>query len=244
MAKPISVGKEDPIPGREEILEGKQEGWEVFCTFCVDFLTLMLCRYHLFKWEETPKQIALGITTRIFLAFKKSSETLAEMSTAGEIMSYLRRCAWHYRKTAAITERVLAKRPRTLEEREEARENLNKDPRFFLELAFPDAESTAEARELVALVEQGRRKLSQKRCEILDRATWGESHEMIGQAQKMNKKAVGQELNRARKDLLRHMPEDSLCALETFVGGQLRKLCAKKPRSKRAGAFQVSAVAS
>jgi DNA-directed RNA polymerase specialized sigma24 family protein len=235
MTKSISVGEGDPIPGREQILEDEQEGWEIFCTFCVEFLTAMLNQYHLFKWEETARQIALGVTTKVFLAFKKNPETLANMNTAEEIMRYLRRCAWIYRKAAAIVEEMLAHKPMTPEEAEEQGIDLNKNPQVF-GLAFPDPERATIACEVYALVRQARSQLSPKRAETLARAVWGDSHKEIAEALGMkNEHAVGQELNRTRQDLIKLLPKDSIPELELFVGRQLRKL---------RGEQQVSALAS
>jgi hypothetical protein len=235
MATFTRISKGDPIPGREEILAGKQEGWETFCTFCVEFLTVMLTQYHLFKWEETPRQIALGVTTKVFMAFKKSPETLASMKTAEEIMRYLRKCAWIYRKAAAIVEEMLAHKPITPEEAEEQGIDLNKNPQVF-GLAFSDPERTTIAREVYALVTQVRGQLSPKRTEALKRAVRGDSHKEIAQALGMkSEQAVGQELNRARQELLKHLPKDTIPALEMFIPGQLRKLRGEK---------QVTALAS
>jgi len=243
MTKPISVGKEASIPGREQILEGKQEGWEIFCAFCVESLTKKLNGHHWFRKEGTAKQIALSATTKIFLDLNDDLQTLENMKPTDELEIYLSRSTWRYRRTTAREQLKLAQKPMTPEEREEKGKGLNNYPRVF-GLACPDPERVTTARELYALATNARSYLSTKHGEALDRATWGDSHEMIGQALGMNKKAVGQELNRARKELLRHMPEDSFSALEMFVGGSLRKLRCRKPRTKRAGASQMSAVVS
>jgi hypothetical protein len=226
----ISIGKGDPIPGREEILAGKQEGWEMFCTFCVEWLIEKLNEHSWFRKEATAKEIALEITTRVFLALKGNPETLVNMKTAEEIKAYLLTTMKTVRIKRSKEQSKLAKKPMTIEEREEMGKDLNKDPRFC-ELAFPDPELALLACELLSLVLQASSELSPKRHEVLDRTLWGDSHKMIAEALRMkDEKAVGAELYRARQDLLKHLPEDSISALEMFVPRQLRKLRGENSR--------------
>jgi len=241
----VSIGKEDPIPGREEILAGKQEGWEIFCEFCVEWLIQILNEHNWYRKESTAKHIASEIITKVFLAFNRNPETLANMKTFGEIRGYLLTTMKSVRIERAKEQSKLNKKGvtpeelenpgiaasqrRELEEPDVVAYELKKEaPRLFT----LDFERGLAARELLVQVKRAHERMPSKRGEILRKAMEGDSHKMIAQEFGVNEKTVGQELNRARRDLLKHVPENSISALEMFIPRQLRKLRGTHPQDE------------
>jgi RNA polymerase sigma factor (sigma-70 family) len=213
------IGMGDTIPGRDEIRAGQAEGWAKFCEFCTELLTSILNRGYWFRREQTAKEMAIEATTKVFMTFKKSPERLYGFKSVEELTYYLRKTVRNTYVGNAIAQDLRdQKYPVSPEEAEEFGIDLNGKWRAF-HFGPPDTERMLAACEMKAIVEKALEGLSEKRRTVLKAVSDGLSHDATAQlAGLKNGRSVGQELNRARQDLLKRMPEDSVLALEAFFG--------------------------
>ena len=188
-----------------------------FCNYCYETLRRFLPRYHSQIDGYRANDIAHEVTTQCFLQSKEQPGFLERFDKTGLDHYLLKQC--RYLRLTRAREVALAKERFThsVEEAEEqgllGYASLDGSPCD----GHDNSSHILLARRLEPVVSKAVPKLTEKRRLAIEMITEGARHAEIASQLKMNVKAVGQELKRARAAIRKALPAKYLEMLDALL---------------------------
>ena len=202
------------VPEIKSILSGDESAWadlyEIVLNLAKKFVRLRRINHP----GQTAGEIAHDVAAKFFERHVRP-ENLSRFMDEG-VSGYVFRMVYNW----AVDFFKEQEKARELLRVEDLEDEKSRPPIFLLEECWPSElwspERIVQFKESLEITQRAINCLSEKRKKVLRGRLWGMAHKAIAKEIGLVTSAVGQELNRAREDLLRLLPRDCVPVKENL----------------------------